>query len=209
MACIFGKSICETCGNEFNWRRHDSQPPARFCKRSCTNKKFGVDGNKNRIFWSIATKEEKKERIINFYQSKVIKKTGCWEWKGSLDKDGYPQICAGHTKAKGHRVSYEIHKGEILDGLHVCHTCDNPTCTNPEHLWLGTKKDNEIDKKKKNRVSKGENRWNSKLKDSNIVEIRYKLSIGVSGSRLAKDYNVTNMVISSIKNGKTWKHVKD
>lgn len=208
MACIYGKSKCETCGKEFEWRKHDSQKPARFCSRKCTNKDFGILGNKERIFWSIATEEQKRERLKMFFESKVVRKEGCWDWKGSLDKNGYPQLYFGNTKAKGHRVSYEIYNGIIPDGLCVCHSCDNPKCTNPEHLWLGTKQENTEDEVKKGRQSKGEDRYNSKLNNEKVKKIREMISLGVTVSHLSRIYNVSFMCVQNIKNGKTWKHVE-
>lgn len=212
MACIKGKSICETCGVEFTWRRHDSQPTARFCNRKCTNKDLGIKGNKNRIFWSSATEEQKKERLKNFFENKVVKKQGCWEWNGYVDKNGYPQVHyhngKRNTNYKAHRLSYEIYKGEILNGYKVCHTCDNPTCTNPDHLWLGTPKENSLDAKKKGRYQKGEDRHNAKLFEKDVKKIKKMLVLGITQTRIAKEYNVHIMTINSIAKCRNWKHVK-
>lgn len=207
MGCIKGISFCENCGKEFEWMKHDSQAAARFCSRKCTNKDFGVIGNKDRTFWPNATEAEKKERIKNHYTKKVIKKRGCWGWRGSLDKNGYPQIGAGSKKLKGHRISYEIHKGEIPKGRQVCHTCDNPTCTNPDHLWLGSIKENNEDRIIKGRCSKGEERPNAKLKDCDIREIRKMLKIGVSKAALARKYKISYTTVYLIEKKKTWRHV--
>jgi hypothetical protein len=77
------------------------------------------------------------------------------EWQGGRDLQGYGQIFvrgqAKPTRLKAHRVSYELHVGPIPDGMCVCHTCDNPPCLNPEHLWLGTNADNTRDKTEKGR----------------------------------------------------------
>lgn len=211
MACIKGKSICETCGKEFEWRKHDSQPPARFCNRKCTNKDFGIKGNSKRLFWPNATEDEKKERIKFLYEEKVIRKEGCWDWKGHFDKNGYSQVHGYNGKRyvplKAHRVSYEIHKGEIPKGKVVCHSCDNPRCTNPDHLWIGTSKENSEDEVKKGRSSKGEDRYNARFREEDIREIRKRLNDGVTQTRIAKDYGVHLMTINFIAQGKTWKHV--
>jgi len=155
MACIKGISTCETCGKSFEWRKHESQKPARFCNRKCTNKNFGIEGNANRLFWPKATEQEKFEKMKAQFLEKVEIKEGCWDWNGSTDKNGYAQLNGHNGKrfvpVKAHRLSYQIHKGEIPEGLCVCHTCDNPKCTNPEHLWLGTPKENTQDMLRKNR----------------------------------------------------------
>ena len=77
-----------------------------------------------------------------------IDSNGCWVWTGWIDNWGYGYI-PGHGGA--HRVSYQIYKGRINKGLLVCHTCDNPKCVNPEHLWLGTTKENALDRQRKGR----------------------------------------------------------
>jgi hypothetical protein len=75
----------------------------------------------------------------------------CWEWQGGKSKDGYGYLhLAGQTKL-AHRVSYELHHGEIPKGLVICHKCDNPPCVNPKHLFIGTHLDNAVDRDKKGR----------------------------------------------------------
>ncbi len=84
------------------------------------------------------------------FWSKVDKSGDCWLWRGSVNPQGYGTFSFGGKSRGAHRVSYLLSKGEIGDGLCVCHTCDNPPCVNPDHLWLGTQADNMRDMGSKN-----------------------------------------------------------
>ena len=90
------------------------------------------------------------ERLLE----KVIinKKTDCWEYQGGKNNIGYGMIRDELKMRTTHRVSYEEHKGSIPKGMCVCHTCDNPICCNPDHLWLGTMKQNMRDMHNKGRA---------------------------------------------------------
>lgn len=91
-----------------------------------------------------------KDRFLE----KVIKnkETGCWEWTACCDPHGYARIKDENNYwDKASRVSYKLFKGVIPLDICVCHSCDRPICVNPDHLWLGTQRDNIIDSVKKGR----------------------------------------------------------
>lgn len=148
--------------------------------------------------------------VKNRFYAKVLlpNENGCMEWIGSLSY-GYGNIL-GREKKKiilAHRLSYEIHYGKFDESLCVCHTCDNPRCVAPEHLFLGTKKDNSDDMFAKNRNHHlaGEENKNAKLTIKQVNEIRNKLMDGSAASILAKEYGVSDIHIRRIKHKQSWK----
>ncbi len=94
------------------------------------------------------------ERFHSKYEVHPV--TGCWVWQASKIGGGYGKFkCKKLTKSRyAHRVSYIMHKGEIPEGQVVMHTCDNPSCVNPDHLSLGTQKDNMLDASRKGRLKR-------------------------------------------------------
>ena len=139
----------------------------------------------------------------------VVKGPGCWAWTGWKDNDGYGKFRVGKTKTPAHRFSYEHHKGPIPDGLLVCHSCDNPECTNPEHLWIGTHKDNIADRDQKGRGNPpiGERAQAAMLTESQVLDIRKRVAAGERQYIVAASYGVCKQTVCSIVNRKTWRHI--
>lgn len=135
----------------------------------------------------------------------------CWDWIGPLYKTWKrPEFWYGTVKEDGrqklaHRVSYEIFKGEIPEGMMVCHKCDRPLCVNPNHLFIGTAKDNRRDCVSKNRHNpvSGERQGQAKLTREKVRQIRSRP--GVTNRELAKEFGVSQSVISAIRLGNSWK----
>lgn len=131
-------------------------------------------------------------------------KSGCWEWQRSR-RNGYGMIAWKGREHSAHRLSYETFVGPIPKGLVVRHGCDNPCCVNPNHLRLGTQRDNVIDREIRGRRDvRGEQVGTSKLTEQQVREIK---SSNLSLLTLAKKFDVDKSNIHAIKSGKAWKHV--
>lgn len=148
-----------------------------------------------------------EERLL----SKVQKTKSCWNWISSSVSDsgnGYGILRVDGKSIHAHRVSYELYIGPIEDSLYVLHKCDNKLCVNPNHLFLGTHKENMEDKVKKNIQMKGEDVPSSMLNKKQVLEIRYKYSLGnTSFRKLAKEYKVSYSCINYVIDRRTWKHL--
>lgn len=137
----------------------------------------------------------------------------CWPWTAKAShKYGYGMIATDAQRGPiyAHRLSYELHYGPIPDGLHVLHSCDNPPCVNPTHLFLGTHVDNMEDCARKGRAlsPSGEAHRSAKLTEDRVLAIR-AASTGRRGEQveLAHRYGVTRMTICQILKRQTWKHI--
>lgn len=129
------RPICKKCRNEYE-RSRTKQKRCEFCNKLCIAKGL-------RTFCSIFC------RFSSYYKINPI--TKCWEWISKKDKDGYGKFIIGKKSIRAHRFSYEFFESEIMEKMFICHSCDNPSCVNPKHLWLGTNQDNQIDSVKKGR----------------------------------------------------------
>ena len=130
--------------------------------------------------------------------------TQCWNWQGHKDRDGYGQWCWHGQVWLVHRFSAMLHIGDPK-GMFVNHHCDNPSCVNPLHLYLGTPQDNMDDKVQRGRQSKGSTHSNSKLSEQDVLDIRADT---ISFLRvLSAQYKVSMSTISLIRRRKSWTHI--
>jgi len=157
-----------------------------------------------------------KEFIIDTMEIAFWKKVkkgssdDCWEWQSNTDKDGYGILNGrpkeGFPKAlyKAHRMAWQFSNGDIPKGLCVCHSCDNPTCCNPKHLWLGTSQENTADMVKKGRAA--HNRETAILTEDDVLKIR---KMNGTNSEISKIFGVARRTINAVKNYETWAHLRD
>lgn len=151
-----------------------------------------------------------KLKTAFFDRVEMIPFHDCWEWIGSKDTGGYgtfpKKTKEGYTNCKAHRLSWEVNIGPIPAGLCVLHKCDNRGCVRPDHLFLGTQKENIYDMlaKKRNKAPQGAAHHKAKLSDIDVKNIR--ASTG-SLKELAAKYSVHTSQISAIRTRRTWKHI--
>lgn len=127
------------------------------------------------------------------FWAKVTKAEGCWKWTGTKHSFGYGMINPGNgakNKITASRASWLIHFGEVPDGMFVCHRCDNPECTNPEHLFLGSAADNAQDKERKERGLR-------KFKQHECNMIYTLLKLGASKRAVARAFQTHRSLINT------------
>ena len=150
-------------------------------------------------------------KTINRFMSKVAvnEDSGCWEWTGAKEKRGYGFFWFNRRQVGSHRFSFMAFVGEIAKGNLVCHKCDNPKCVNPYHIFQGTHKDNMQDRNKKGRQTNGEEHGSARLTNQDVILIKKFIEQKSyrSGNFLARWFGVSQVRISAIKTGKTWRHI--
>lgn len=158
-----------------------------------------------------------RKKIDERFWEKVDRKgeKECWLWIGNIGANGYGQLSIKNKTISAHRLSWTLNYGPILDGLFVLHECDNPPCVNPNHLFLGTNKDNILDAIAKGRLNPlGKSNlslylYKAKVHENQVREIRQKYSQGLVTFRmLAREYKVSKKTIHRIVRYKTWKNVE-
>lgn len=130
--------------------------------------------------------------------------SGCWEWTGATTRGGYGQVMDGRKNLRAHRAAYLLFVGDIPAGMHVCHSCDNPLCINPDHLWLGTDAQNVKDKVMKGRANRGESIGTSKLTDEAVKEIRASY---MNLRTASEKFGVSTVTIWKARERITWRHL--
>lgn len=186
--------LCPTCGIEF-WLMKCQEPGGsatekKYCSRKCCPPKAFTAEQRISAFWA-----------------KVQKGDGCWTWQGAVtSKWGY-----GCTLWKGrvlgaHKVAWLITNGDP-GALCVLHKCDNRVCVNPSHLFLGTKKDNSVDCKAKDRHARGERTNRTKITETQAREI-LALKGSIAASEVCKSYNLSPSMVWSIWGRRSWKHLE-
>lgn len=192
------------------------------CKLENCDIKHSAKGFCNKHYGQIYRDERKQKPLHNYgigrtseerFWSKVSITSDtnrCWLWNGVVDKRGYGKtgyIIDGKRSYTAHRTAfYMFYKINPLT-QHVCHRCDNPSCVNPYHLFLGTAQKNSDDKVAKNRQSQGDQHHWSKLTFEKVEQIKKMIKDGDSQRVIAERFGIAQSNVSFINTGLTWKTV--
>lgn len=150
-----------------------------------------------------------KCKILNRY--KIV--NGCWEWQGKINESGYGVLNIRENGKKidvlVHRESYKLLKENIPNGMCVLHKCDNPSCCNPEHLWIGTNKENTQDCVKKGRFCNGHlrSKASGKLTEDQVIEIREMHKNGINKKEITEKFGISIHHLNGILAYRFWKYI--
>lgn len=218
---------CEICGAIFKPRIRQS----RFCSYVCAavaktvphealrclacKESFSASPCAKRKYCSLDCAYKDRQRLaLEEFWSHVDRRgpNDCWPWIAALDKKGYGKVGIRSLDQCGrgaHQVAYVIthNMDPIPEGINVCHSCDNPPCCNPAHLFLGTQKDNLKDCAVKMRTARGSANGQAKLTEDNIRQIFILKDRGASSKRLAEMFSITRGSITRILAGGRWAHI--
>lgn len=187
---------CKECKQIFQPRRQDVRNGRGFyCSPRCAKIGTGKDARHS------------YEEDVALFWSRVKRTTNpsdCWIFTGPCTPYGR-QHFQGRNEFT-HRLAYKLTNGPIPEGHAVCHSCDNPPCCNPSHLFTGTIADNNADMKRKDRHARGERNWFTRLTEEIVKKIREDQRSGVE---IARSYGVSKALVSMIRNRKVWAHVAD
>jgi hypothetical protein len=123
--------------------------------------------------------------------------SGCWLWRGATDRDGYGVIADSGRTLAAHRVAFELLERPLPPGSLLMHSCDTPSCVNPAHLSIGTKRSNAADMTAKGRRA-------CKLTREQALQIRARANAGEATSALAREFGVSTSTVRSIRSGVSW-----
>jgi hypothetical protein len=145
------------------------------------------------------------------FWSRVAKGDGCWLWSGKTNGSGYGTLMVDGMMRRAHRVAWELTRGPIPEGLCVLHRCDNRRCVNPDHLFIGTYRDNRRDCVSKGRHANngkpGESHYRTKLTEELVREIRRRYADGMTRTELAEAYELRYAHVDKLVLNRSWRHI--
>jgi len=165
---------------------------------------------------------ERQKELFHDKVEKIGSDPGCWIWMGGVSSNGYGAFAIERRLYGAHRISYALHRGVIPKDLCVCHWCNTKSCVNPAHLYIATSEQNSLDALASGLYECGESHWSSrrpdhvprgsdkvtKLTESQVREIRKRVSEGEKQKHVAQDYSITACAVWKIVNYEIWAHLK-
>lgn len=186
----YGRGLCNM--HYQRWRRHDDPLSSKRVR-----------------YMACASLAEK----LAAYSDRSGGTESCWPWLAATQRHGYGKVSDPERKrdVAAHRASWELVNGPIPDGMEICHSCDNPPCINPAHLFLCSHSENMADMRSKGRSGRtslpGSQNPIAKLNECEVADILSALAAGERGSSIARRYRVSHTSICDIASGRSWKHV--
>lgn len=187
---------CKWCGLSFEKdKRFDrKQWAARlYCSRSCFGKAKTARDN------------EQRRPLRELFDASFVRGEGCWNWNGSIEGYGYGYIGHSGKRYRAHVLALEYDGRPVPDGMVACHTCDNPRCVRPSHLYPGTPGQNVNDAVSRDRIAHGTRNWNAKLTPEAVAEMR-KLSLPFA--EIGRLFGVARITAARAIKGETWRRVR-
>jgi hypothetical protein len=190
--------LCDQCGNVIEHPVKMSEGyKNNFCSMNCHD------------LFRIANRQKK---LVERFWKYVVMSDGCWGWSGTLDEKGYGRVRTWvedrWIPRLAHRVSWELHRGPIPEGLSVLHSCDCPPCSRPDHLFLGNQLDNMQDCASKGRRPRGEQSVTAKVTEAQVIEMRQRFAAGERNySKLGREYGISGAQARTIILREQWTHV--
>jgi hypothetical protein len=181
---------CKNCGVIFQRDKRYSRAyfkKQKYCSQRCSANSFMA---RNSEIYG-----DPKDRFRLLVK---IEQNGCWRWMGSISSAGYGTISIAGRRQYAHRFSLKNFGSGLKENQMACHTCDNPWCVNPEHLYAGNYKTNGVDAAKRQRFA------HQKLNEDDVRKIFHSSK---ANSEIAKQYGITSSMVCAIKKRRKWRHV--
>jgi len=184
---------CAQCGSDFardvrnTWAYWEKR--AKYCSHACA-------GAANSIRWAA-----KRPSLEDKFKSHFTKSSGCWEWQGPCDKDGYGLFFYTATQYRAARLALKLDGRPVPSGMYACHHCDNPVCVRASHLYVGSPKQNVEDALRRGRKNP---MTNAKLTEHQVIAIRKAAG---THEAIAAQYDVSRATVSLIRGRRTWRHL--
>lgn len=157
--------------------------------------------------YCMATKYPQELARFREYLPKNQSRDVCWEWQGGIGGDGYGRFWFQGKNVAAHRASAILHFGDVPKDKFVLHHCDNPKCVNPDHLMIGTHRENVAQMVKRGRVLCGEKNGSSVMTENQVRDIVAKLAAGAQVRTLAREMGISRSAVRNIAKGHSWKHI--